>query len=219
MAKTVSDFDTLGELYASSKATGQIFDAFAKSGLVNKMDLPQYVSDGHITEAGKEFFETAMVGSVMNENNIRRLNIPGAKSIRAKLVRAIVPLVENKNLNGYSINKELNDAVDIAIQVGTSDRYKNVDDFSRQGNFFEQNDRVAVELAKRLEGTQKGFAEFLQRVNGGLKPAANGEIDLLIGGTESKDDILNRFLSIKKAIRNIKAMFAKGMGGVFGGVA
>jgi hypothetical protein len=65
---------------------------------------------------------------------------------------------------------------------------------------FESLNPVAVELAKKLEGTQKAFAEFMQTVNGGLKYAANGEADIFLGGVESKDDILSRFLNMKKAV-------------------
>jgi hypothetical protein len=107
-------------------------------------------------------------------------------------------------MNGYSINRELNEAVDIAMQVAIDrDKFKSVDDFSKQGNMFESLDPVAVELAKKLEGTQKGFAEFMQKMNGGLRYAASGEADIFLGGVETKDDILSRFLNVKKAVSDV----------------
>ena len=54
--------------------------------------------------------------------------------------------------------------------------------------------------AKKLEGTQKGFAEFMLDMNGGLRPAANGEVDIFLGECESKEDIVNRVLNIKKTV-------------------
>jgi hypothetical protein len=66
---------------------------------------------------------------------------------------------------------------------------------------FESLDPVAVELAKKMEGTQKAFAEFMKGMNGGLKIAANGEADIFLGKVESKDEIISRFLSIKKAVQ------------------
>jgi hypothetical protein len=68
---------------------------------------------------------------------------------------------------------------------------------------FESFDPVALELAKKLEGTQKAFAEFMQKMNGGLKYAANGEADIFLGEVETKDDILGRFLNIKKAVSDV----------------
>jgi hypothetical protein len=166
------------------------------------MDRPQYIIDGGITGAGKEFLETVLIGSVINESNIRGLNREGCKSIRQKLVRAITPLIENKGMNGYSITKELNEAVDIAMQVAINKkRFADVDDYTKQKKLFGvEDDPVAIELAKKLEGTQKSFAEFMQTMNGGLKPAANGEADIFLGGVESREDILANMLNLKKSI-------------------
>jgi hypothetical protein len=201
IAKKISEFDTLGELYADRSAVQHIFSTFKESGLIGENETGKYLEGGAITDDGKAFVETALLGSVMNENNIRGFNRPGCKSIRATLVRAITPLIENKGLNGYSINRELNEAVDIAMQVAINrDKFKSVDEFSRQGSMFETLDPVALELAKKLEGTQKTFAEFMQKMNGGLKYAASGEADIFLGGVESKDDIIGRFMNIKKAV-------------------
>lgn len=201
VASTISEFDTLGELYADKKSCSKVFNAMIDGGLIQKTDLPAYFTDSGITGAGKEFLETVMIGSVIDETNIRQLNTEGAKSVRQKLVRAITPLIENKGMNGYSINKELNDAVRIAIEVSKNkDKYPSVEEFSKQQDLFRKLDPVALELAKKLEGTQKGFAEFMQSMNGGLRPAANGEADIFFGGVETKEQIVNRFLGIKKSI-------------------
>jgi hypothetical protein len=154
-----------------------------------------------LTDDGKTFIETALLGTVVNEANLRGFNRPGCKSIRATLMRALIPLVENKGMSGYSINGELNQAVDIAMQVAINkDKFKNVEEFSLQDNMFENLEPVAVELAKKIESGQKSFAEFMLSMNGGLKIAANGEADIFLGEVESKEDILGRFLTLKKAL-------------------
>jgi hypothetical protein len=201
IAGKIGEFDTLGELYADRGSVQSIFGYFKDAGLIGENETGKYIEEGAITEDGKTFIETAFLGSVMNEANIRGFNCPGCKSIRATLVRAITPLIENKGMDGYSINRELNEAVDIAMQVAINrDKFRTVDEFSKQGSMFESLDTVAVELAKKLEGTQKSFAEFMQTMNGGLKYAANGEADIFLGGVEGKDDILSRFLNIKKSV-------------------
>jgi hypothetical protein len=204
VAQKIGEFETLGELYADRGAVQHIFNAFKNSGLVGEFEVGKYIENGSITEDGKTFIETALLGSVMNENNIRGFNRPGCKSIRAMLVRAITPLIENKSMEGYSITRELNEAADIAMQVAINrDKFKSVDEFSKQQSMFEKFDPVSVELAKKLEGTQKLFAEFMQKMNGSLKYAANGEADIFLGDVETKEDILTRFLPIKKAVIDV----------------
>ena len=44
-------------------------------------------------------------------------------------------------------------------------------------------------------------------MNGGLRPAANGEADIFLGGTESKEDIVNRILHVKKAVQKALKSF------------
>ena len=205
IAGNISEFDTMGELYANKRATLDIFSTLISSNIIQKTDLSQYCTDGGITETGKEFLETVLVGSVISETNIRALN--GAKSVRQKLVRAIVPLVENKGMKGYSINSELNEAVSIAIEVAgekskKNPAFRNVDDYSKLRDMFKKIDPVAVELAKKLDGrTQKEFAEFMLEMNGGLRPAANGEVDIFLGDVESKEEIVNRMLKIKDTVK------------------
>ena len=201
VAKTIGEFDTMGDLYADRKASQSIFNTLIQSNIIQKTDLPQYYSDNTVTASGKEFLETVLIGSVINETNIRQLNTEGGKSIRQKLVRAITPLIENKGMKGYSINKELNEAVGIAIEVAhNKDKFPNVEEFSKQQDMFRKLDPVSIELAKKFEGTQKGFAEFMLEMNGGLRPAANGEVDIFLGECESKEDIVNRVLNIKKTV-------------------
>jgi hypothetical protein len=209
IAGKMSDFETLGELYADRNAVNDIFNTLQRDNIITSMDRPQYVVDGGITGAGKEFLETVLIGSVINESNIRGLNREGCKSIRQKLVRAITPLIENKGMDGYSVTKELNEAVDIAMQVAVhKDKFKSVDDYAHQKSLFGIEDApVSVELARKLEGTQKEFAAFMQSMNGGLKYAANGETDIFLGNVESREDILARMLNLKKSIHNVIDFF------------
>lgn len=208
VASIIGEFDTMGDLYADKKASQSIFNTLIQSNIIQKTDLPQYYSDNTVTASGKEFLETVLIGSVINETNIRNLNTEGGRSIRQKLVRAITPLIENKGMKGYSINKELNEAVSIAVEVAHhKDQFPNVEAFSKQQDMFRKLDPVSIELAKKLEGTQKGFAEFMLDMNGGLRPAANGEVDIFLGECESKEDIVNRVLNIKKTVEKALSRF------------
>jgi hypothetical protein len=201
IAQKIGEFETMGDLYKDQAASQALINTFKQAGLIGENAEGELVENGFLTTAGKDFIETALLGSVVNEANLRGFNRPGCKSIRQTMLRALTPLVENKGLSGYSINRELNDALDIAMQVAIDkDKFKSVEEFAKQGSMFESLDPVSVELAKKMEGTQKSFADFMQKMNGGLKYAAAGEADIFLGGVESKDDILSRFLNMKKSI-------------------
>ena len=205
IVKDVSDriyeFDTLSEMYADKKATTEIFNSLQRGNIITEFNRPQYITEDGITGAGKEFLETVMIGSVVNEKNIRGLN--KAKAVRKKLVRAISQLVQNKSMGGYSISDEMNKAVDVVLQVKASgDKFKSVDDFAKQSNMFEEKNDVAVELAKKLELKEREFADFMQKMNANLSEGASGQTDIFFGEVESKEGVLNRMLGlVKKSIR------------------
>jgi hypothetical protein len=168
-----------------------------------------------ITGAGKEFLETVLIGSVVNEQNIRGLNREGCKHIRSKLVRAITPLVNNKSMGGYSIMEELNQAIDLFMQFNIEkDKFGTLDDLVKQGAMFEEPSGVAVELARKMQMNQKDFAEFMQKINASLELGISGQSDIFLGDVETKDDILKRFLEIKKSIAGNMKRIASGSAGV-----
>ncbi|MGP1520063.1 MAG: hypothetical protein ACTTIZ_00910 [Treponema sp.] len=108
-------------------------------------------------------------------------------------------------MGGYAITDELNDAINIMMEVNTSDgKISNVEEWSKQGNMFDDKDHsVAVALAKRLEGTQKDFSNFMQEMNASLAPASEGQVDIFFGAVENKDDILKRMLKLQKSLLRV----------------
>lgn len=215
IAETLTDYDTMGELYQDKKGSQLFVDKLVKAGIIGDNEKAQYLtSDGMLNDTGKDFTETVLVGSVLNENNIRKLDTPGGKKIRQKLVRAILPLIENKGTGKeYSFNNELNEAVDIAINtVKNHDKFSNVQEYLSQGDLFNDKkpDAVTSRLAEIIhdEG-EKAFAQRMKELGAGLQSSANGEQDIFLSGVESKDSLMKRFLDIKKSITNILSSFMK----------
>ena len=205
IAESINEYETLGDMYQDKDVCSDIFNSLKESSIVSEFDLPQYINNGIPTVAGKDFLETVLIGSVINENNLRSLNQDGCKNIRAKLVRAILPLTKNKGLkNGYSVNKELNEAIEIYAEIANDKNIKNVKEYAQQGNFFKKPDPLALAFAEKLEGTQKEFAQLMNDMNGSLREAADGQFDMFFGGIESREDILSRFLDIKKSLQQLK---------------
>ena len=217
IAGKISEFDTLGELYNNKKAAQELVNTFIQNGIIQENEVAQYYDNNGLSANGKEFIETVLVGSIMNENNIRSLAGDGGKALRQKLVRGIVPLIENKGHgNEYSFNNELNKAVEIAAYVSKNhDTFPTIRDYLEQNDMFEEK---PSELTQRLaeivhDSTQKQFAEQMKEAEGGIRPNAQGEMDIFLGECESRDSVLERILqygknAIKKAVAEVLAMIA-----------
>jgi len=215
IAESLQGYDTMGELYADVKGCQEFVNKLISAGIIGENEKAQYCrTDGTLNDTGKDFCETVLVGGVLNEDNIRKLDGAGGKRIRQKLVRAILPLIENKGTGKeYSFNTELNDAVNIAVTVAKDhDTFPDVKTYLSQGNLFgeKEPDAATSRLAEIIhdEG-EKAFAQRMKDLGAGLRASARGEQDIFLGGVESKESLLNRFLEIKKSITDILSKLGK----------
>lgn len=212
IASELSNYDTMGELYADPKGSQAFVSKLIESGIIGDNEKAQYCkSDGTLNDTGKDFVETVLVGSVLNEGNIRNLDGAGGKRIRQKLVRAILPLIENKgNGKEYSFNGELNTAVEIAVNA--TKEQKTIDDYLAQGSLFDEEkpDEVTSKLAKIIhdEG-EKAFAQRMKGLGAGLRDSARGICDIFLGGVESKQSLMEQFLDIKKSMSDFVGRLLK----------
>jgi len=209
IASELSNYETMSDMYNDPKGSQAFVSKLIESGIIGDNEKAQYCkSDGTLNDTGKDFVETVLVGSVLNEGNIRKLDGAGGKRIRQKLVRAILPLIENKGTGKeYSFNKELNDAVNIAVTVAKDhETFPDVKSYLAQGSLFGDKapDAATSKLAEIIhdEG-ERAFTQRMKNLNAGLRTSASGEQDIFLGGVESKESLLNRFLEIKKSITNI----------------
>lgn len=215
IAESLQGYDTMGELYADTKGSQEFVNKLITAGIIGENEKAQYCrTDGTLNDTGKDFCETVLVGCVLNEDNIRKLDGAGGKRIRQKLVRAILPLIENKGTGKeYSFNTELNDAVNIAVTVAKDhEKYPDVKIYLAQGDLFREKKPNAAtsRLAEIIhdEG-EKAFAQRMKDLGAGLRASASGEQDIFLGDVESKESLLNRFLEIKKSITDILSKLGK----------
>lgn len=206
IAHCLDGYETMGELYQDKKGGGKLVQELVKAGVILENEKAQYLtSDGLLNDTGKDFVETVLVGSVLSEENIRSCDSAGGKSIRKKLIRAILPLIENKGTGKeYSFNAELNEAVSIALAVSKHhDQFQNVQDYLAQGNLFdgEKPDAVTSRLAELIhDETEKAFAARMKGLSAGLRDSAEGLQDIFLEGVETKDALMRRFFEMKKAL-------------------
>ena len=206
VADVISGYDTMGEMWADRDASRKIMNSFVENGVIGKNDMAQYYTEeGGMSAAGKEFVETCLIGSIMNETNIRTLSGDGGKAIRQKLVRAIVPLIENKgDGNEYSFNNELNESVRIASFVAKNhSTYPTIKTYFDQQDMFESEANPIVKKLAELihDNTQKEFAEQMKNLEAGIRPNAAGEMDIFLGECETRNSVITRILRIKDTVR------------------
>ncbi|MCL2128254.1 MAG: hypothetical protein FWH38_08365, partial [Treponema sp.] len=208
VAAAIAEHESIDDLYKDKKALQDIFNTLKTNSLIGEYDMPQYFTErGGITGAGEDLLENALLGAVLNEDNIRALS--ESKGLRRKLARALPQLIENRAMGKYSVIPEANEAVRIAAEVERNGKtFKNVEEWAAQKgfDFMEQGNRVAIELARLLEGKdQSGFAFFMGGLNAALEHAANSQADIFAAGIESKEDIVERFLGLKAEIEEVRA--------------
>jgi hypothetical protein len=196
IAGKLADVETMGDINKDPETRAAIFDRLIEDGLLTRQMLPKYLNAEYgITDDGKNFLETALMGSVLDENVVKSINTDGAKRFNLTVLRVLPSIVENKGLEGYSINREFNDAMRIAVTAAKS-KFPDVRHYAEQATFFAPENPASIALAERLEKGQVSFAKFFRALEGELKRASAGEADLLTGGVESRDDILTRYLGV-----------------------
>ena len=214
----MGNYDSVSELYEDTQAATEIFKSLMKKGIVTENSYPDYVEamtvrgkqQERVTEGGKAFLESVMLGAVLNEDSIRSLAL--VPEIRKRVVKGQAALVDNAALGEYGVIAEINQAVAIAVEVQTNKKkYKGIEDYAGQSE-LELGQRVStdieVELAGRLlEKTEYGFADMMGGLNAVLREEAGGQSDIF-GGT-SKDDILRRYLGVKAKVDGVRAANTK----------
>ena len=108
------EFEKLGEKGTLRKAMASsplIFrDALLRDGVLSETDLPKYfTAEGAVNEAGKNFIEKSMVGSVIQDADLLQ-SMP--KSLVAKVLRVVPQMIETgKRSDKWNITEDVKDAI------------------------------------------------------------------------------------------------------------
>ena len=199
LTQNFDSYETMSDLYADSKEIDRLIERLVRLNIISETDKAQYRdADGSLSNIGKDFLETLLLGSVLNEDNIRWLDSDGIKNIRKKLVRVILPLVKNKGLGDeYSINTELNNAVELAINVLSDRSNGTIDDYVGQKSLlgdkrdYSENEIYLAKLLTSKNVTELSFASIMKNMLQSLMESSSGQMDMFLGGIRSKQDIID----------------------------
>lgn len=199
LTQNFDSYESMGELYADAKEIDRLIERLVRLNIISETDKAQYRdTDGSLSNIGKDFLETLLLGSVLNEDNIRRLDSDGIKSLRKKLVRVILPLVENKGLgDDYSINTELNNGVELAVNVLSDRSNGTIDDYVGQQSLlgdkrdYTKNEIYLAKLMASKNVTELSFALIMKNMLQSLSESSSGQMDIFSDGIRSKQEIID----------------------------
>lgn len=204
IADGLEDYETLGKLYSDPNGCEDVVNRLIAAGVILENEAPQFFKTGEnkrMSETGKEFLETVLVGGVLNEDNIRACSMEGGMSIRQKLVRAILPLLNNKSVReDFSFNEELNKAADIALTVARDHkRYPSVQFYFKLNTLDFGDNEGMTNTVKRLaevihDDTQTVFANRMKLMCEEIREnAQNPGFD-----ARSKEEIMQEYLAFSQ---------------------
>lgn len=199
LTQNFDSYENMSDLYADSKEIDRLIERLVRLNIISETEKAQYRdTDGSLSNIGKDFLETLLLGSVLNEDNIRRLDSEGIKSLRKKLVRVILPLVENKGLgDDYSINTELNNGVELAVNVLSDRSNGTIDDYVGQQSLlgdkrdYTENEIYLAKLMTSKNVTELSFASIMKNMLQSLSESSSGQMDIFSDGIRSKQEIID----------------------------
>lgn len=204
IAGVIDKFDSVSECLNSKEGTNEIINYLTQAGILQRNDVEQYEQNGVFNASGKEFIQTVLLGVILDEENLRRIDT--MPSLRDAILSALNGIVQNTRLNeGYTLKEEINEAIEVVysarremkLKAGDSlkDYYTQIDIFSQEDNIKSATVQM---LADRLNSTKETeLREVLKRYNEQALQAQSGQMNLLLQKVETKEELLTRILKEK----------------------
>lgn len=208
--QSINAYDTLGDFYADSAASANAIQELQKAGVINQAQYAEMFDGDTISAQGREMLENMLIGKAFESNPDAVREITAYKSVRQSIIYALAEISNNIILGeGYSLESELAQAIDLVYQARNNGGYKAgepVSSYARQLNLFpfDEGESVAdytnatvLMLADVLNDSRlTRLKKILTIYNHHAQDSANGQTDMFTGGVETKDDILNAVKSI-----------------------
>ena len=204
VADVIDKFNSIDDLYNSEKATRDLINILQAKGIVDGNELSEIYNGSKFTGTGKDLVESVILGSVISEENAKYFS--NNNDLKFKIMKVAPAIIQNKTLGDYSINEELNNAIETYKKASTS--RLTINEYTNQYNIFGDNnvDLVTKRIAQLLETKgYKNLKNFIEKYNAMAEAPANGQRDIFSQGqVETKGDILNKALDINDETELIK---------------
>jgi hypothetical protein len=199
------NYDTTSE-FLSSKDAVEFINSLLRDRILNLQKVQSFIRDGALTDNGKTFIKSLMLGKVMSGPNVLKFSESGYVSITNRIMYAITDLVKNFGMKDYSIIEGLNNALDVQraiidlkeknpglsyesalrayISSGTLDLYK------------KRVDPLSVLMNVLLNKGDREFKNAMVLYNNAAEAASKGTIDMFgASKPKSKEDIISEVMN------------------------
>lgn len=194
IASIIDEKETMTELYSDKKAIDEIVNILVSDGVLNPNEKDMIYDGDQLSAYGKDFVENVLVGSVLSEESVRKIN--QMKDVRQRVVKSILLIVQNGKLGDYSLTQELSDAISYLYDARKNGYKDGIAEYIRQTNMFGENpsdiySSMCVLLAEAIDTTERKLKKMLSLYNSQASDAAGGQFDMFSGDVKSKDQIVN----------------------------
>lgn len=196
LAQEVEKFDKLNDFYTTPAAVKNAVQILLNNGVIQPNEVARMMDGDALSAEGRSFFETLMLGSVLNEEALRQVD--KMRSVRQTLMRTMPQLLRNASLSEYSLIEELNNAIHLLYDAKQSG--SKVKLHLMQGNIFEATaEEIYSETEKllslMLEGEKDSdFRAIFDTYNARAIDLESGQADMFEGILD-KPELLQRIIS------------------------
>lgn len=196
LSDIVEQFDKLNDFYNNPQATKKAIGVLLQNGVIGSNEVPRLMDGDLLSQEGRSYFETLMLGSVLDESALREVD--KMRSVRQTLMRSMPQLLRNAALKDYSLTGELNNAIHLlyeAKQAGNKVQLQLM-----QGNLFDATaeeiySEVEKVLANLLENEKDiDFRRIFDNYNTRAADIEAGQVDMF-DGVLTKPELLQQVLN------------------------
>lgn len=138
--------ENLSDVYADRRAVLGIKNILIQANVIQESELNKYFDQRNnlFTDEGKTLIQRIVLSGILDEANVRLLEIPGLRQISEKLIFATIPITANQLQGEFSLKKELNEAI-LLLNTARSSGLS-IADAVNQGSLFGDDNDVVVDF-------------------------------------------------------------------------
>ena len=209
IVRSINEYETLPKFYANKEDATVAINALRRAGALNEMQYAEMFDGDAVSDRGRQMIENMLIGKAFESNPDAIRQLTEFKGLRQSVVTALGEISTNLALGkDYSLEKELSQAIDLTYHA-RHDGYKDgepVSPYATTMNLFpfdfgetegDYNNATVLLLADKLNHTNTtALKKWMHDYNHRSAQSAAGQLDLLSGGIESKQEILKSVLDI-----------------------
>lgn len=132
----ISQQETVSELYNNPQDVIKYRSILIDCNLINENELSKYFSGNTFSPEGKVLYSTILSSLILYPNTLKISQNSGVKSVTRSLVNAIIPAINNSNLELGSLQESINNAIIIQNAMVASG-IKEIQTYVMQQEIFE----------------------------------------------------------------------------------